>query len=72
MRPGDSNAKIAGGTPALPFAKGLWVNSDGIHEKPKARRRVRAAAQVGSRNRDALHAGENFVGELCMSALIEH
>lgn len=21
--------------PALPFAKGLWVNSDGIHGKPK-------------------------------------
>jgi hypothetical protein len=27
---------IHGTDPALPFAKRLWVNSDGIHEKPKA------------------------------------
>jgi hypothetical protein len=36
------------------------------------RSRVGPGAKVGSRNRDALHAGKNFVEELSMSGLVEH
>jgi hypothetical protein len=44
--------KRAGETPALPFAKGLWVNSVGIHEKadtakPEGRSCRRAVGSSG-------------------------